>query len=75
MFTGGIGEHAAAVRAEVCAALGYLGVGPVTEANETDGPVISPPESSVTVMVVPTDEELMIARHTFDVAARSPSDR
>jgi acetate kinase len=53
VFTGGIGEHAPAVRDEIVAQLGHLGVG-----------------TTAAVMVVPTDEELMIARHTLRVLTR-----
>jgi acetate kinase len=64
VFTGGIGEHAAPVRARVCEAAGWLGVALDRAANETGGPCISAPSSRVGVWVVPTDEELVIARHT-----------
>jgi acetate kinase len=74
VFTGGIGEHAATVRAELCAALAHLGIGRVTDANEHDGRVITSPDSAVVVMVLPTDEELTIARHTADLVARSTTD-
>jgi len=63
VFTGGIGEHAAPVRAAVCRGAGWIGVQLDEAANARGGPLISPP-GSVPVWVVPTDENLMIARHT-----------
>jgi acetate kinase len=64
VFTGGIGEHAAPVRERVCEGLGFLGIRLDRERNAAHAPVISSDEASVTVRVVPTDEELMVARHT-----------
>ncbi len=65
-FTAGIGENDANVRAKVCAYLGYLGIAIDGEANRCRGEekVISTADSKVTVMVVPTNEELAIARET-----------
>jgi acetate kinase len=65
VFTAGIGENAAPVRAAVCAAARWLGVELDPKANLSHGPVISPPSSGVTVAVIPTNEEEMIARHTL----------
>lgn len=70
VFTGGIGEHAAPVRAEICAGLGHLGIRLDADANSRHGEVISVPGSACTVRVIPTDEDLMIARHTRAVLAR-----
>jgi acetate kinase len=64
VFTGGIGEHAAPVRSEVCRDLGHLGVRVDEERNARGEPIISDPASPCTVRVVRTDEDLMIARHT-----------
>ena len=64
IFTGGIGEHAAAIRARVCQDGRWLGMILDEGANARGGPRISSPDSSVSVWVVPTDENLMIARHT-----------
>ena len=64
VFTAGIGEHASAVRAEVCARLAHLGVALDDGQNANDAPVISASSSSVVVRVVPTDEDAVIARHT-----------
>ncbi len=67
VFTAGIGEHAAAVRADVLARSGWLGLLLDAEANARDAPRISTPASAAPVLVVPTDEELVIARHTVRV--------
>lgn len=67
VFTGGVGENQTGLRANVCAPLGFMGVTLDKDVNaRTRGTetVISTPESKVTVVVVPTDEELMIARDT-----------
>ena len=67
VFTAGIGEHDACLRAELCRRLGWLGVvaDPGAAKPDTDGAVrISSDTSTVAVWVVPTDEETMIARHT-----------
>jgi acetate kinase len=64
VFTGGIGENAAAVRARVCRDAAWLGLVLDEPANEAGGPRISAGDSRVAAWVVPTNEELMIARHT-----------
>jgi len=64
VFTGGIGENAAPVREQVCRRLGWLGVTLDPEANGCGRRRIDAPESAVEVWVVPTNEELVIARHT-----------
>ena len=66
VFTAGIGENAGLVRTKVCEYLGYLGITLDQEANGKRGEeiVISTPDSKVTVMVIPTNEELAIARET-----------
>jgi acetate kinase len=64
VFTAGIGENAAPIRARVCRDAAWLGVELDEAANETGGPRLSTEESRVTAWVVPTNEELMIARHT-----------
>jgi acetate kinase len=63
VFTAGIGEHAPAVRAAICARLGWLGVELSAEANAANEAIISAVTSRVEVRVIPTDEEAMIARH------------
>lgn len=70
VFTGGIGERAAEVRGDICSGLEYLGVALDTIANGQNDQVISLPASKCTVRVVQTDEDLMIARHTLEVALR-----
>jgi len=65
VFTAGIGEHSAAVRAMLCAKLAWLGVKLDPRASAANGPRISTADSAVSVWVIPTDEELMIARHTL----------
>jgi acetate kinase len=64
VFTGGIGENAAAIRARVCREAAWLGLEPDTAANEAGGPRISKVDSRVAAWVIPTNEELMIAQHT-----------
>ena len=64
VFTGGIGERAVPVRAEICAGLEYLGVELDTEANRCGAALISRSNARCRVRVVQTDEDLMIARHT-----------
>ena len=67
VFTGGVGENQTGVRENVCAPLGFMGVELNTELNANirgTETVISTPESKVKVVVIPTEEELMIARYT-----------
>jgi len=64
VFTGGIGEHAAPVREEVCAQARWLGVEIDAAANSTGALRISAAGSGIEVLVLPTNEEWMIARHT-----------
>jgi acetate kinase len=70
VFTGGIGERAAWVRAEICQTLSYLGIELDGAANASSEPVISSQKSRCKVRVVATDEARMIARHTREVSAR-----
>jgi acetate kinase len=69
VFTAGIGENSRMVRERVCRDAAWLGVDLDTAANATNGPRISVAESRVSAWVIPTDEELMIARHTRAVLA------
>ncbi|MGE5171046.1 MAG: acetate/propionate family kinase [Rudaea sp.] len=69
VFTAGIGQNAPAVRAAVCRHVAWLGVEIDDDANARGGPRISAPGSSVEVWVLPTDEELMVARHTAALVA------
>jgi acetate kinase len=63
VFTGGIGEHAAPVRAMIAAQLNWLGVTVDAAANDESAERIDSPQSRVEVRVIPTNEELTIARH------------
>jgi len=65
VFTAGIGENSARVRAGVCNAAGWLGVMPDAAANDAGEKRISATASPVAAWVIPTDEEWMIARHTL----------
>lgn len=64
VFTAGIGENSAEVRRRICEASAWLGIELDADANEKGGPRISRPGSRVSAWVIPTNEELMIARHT-----------
>jgi acetate kinase len=64
VFTGGIGENAIAIRSRVCQDAAWLGVALDEPANAAGGPRISAAGSNVSAWVIPTNEELMIARHT-----------
>jgi len=64
VFTGGIGEHAAPVRARVLQLAAWLGIDADPDANATHGPRLTKAGSRTRAWVIPTDEELMIARHT-----------
>jgi acetate kinase len=67
VFTAGIGERAVLIRERVCQDAQWLGIRLDEVANRVGGPKISTAESVVSVWVIPTDEDLMIARHTCDV--------
>ena len=64
VFTAGIGENAPSIRRRICEAAAWMGIRLDPAANEKGGPRISTAESPVSVWVIPTDEERMIARHT-----------
>jgi len=67
VFTAGIGEHSAAVRAAVCAGMEALGIGVDSASNAAESGGIADigrPDLPIRVLVVPTDEELEIARAT-----------
>jgi acetate kinase len=65
VFTGGIGEHAAPVRAGICAGLEFLGIVLDPQRNARHAPIISSDQSAVPVRVIQTDEDRMIARHAY----------
>lgn len=64
VFTAGIGENDAQLRAKVLAKLAWMGAKLDADANDRNGPRISTEDSKISVWVIPTNEELMIARHT-----------
>ena len=65
VFTAGIGERSAIVRGKLCRTLSWLGVSLDESGNAGNGPRISTDDSRVSVWVIPTNEELMIAQHTL----------
>jgi acetate kinase len=65
VFTGGIGEHSAEIRKKVCRQAAWLGLELDDSANEATSTCISRLDSKVSVWIVPTDENLMIAKHTL----------
>ena len=71
IFTAGIGEQAAPVRADIGSKLAWLGLGIDAEANVRHGPRISSNGSTIACYVIPTNEELMIARHALALVRRS----
>ena len=71
VFTAGVGENSAAIRERVSRDAGWLGLTLDATANTAGGPRISAPDTRVTAWVIPTNEELMIARHTRRVLERA----
>jgi acetate kinase len=69
VFTAGIGEHAPAVRKRICEALGWLGLDFDEDANSRHGPRITAASSRCSAWVIPTNEELMIARHALQLVS------
>jgi len=69
VFTGGIGEHAAPVRWRICEGLEFFGIRLDPYRNAEHAPVISRDGTRVAVRVIPTDENLMVARHTRRLVA------
>ena len=69
VFTGGIGENAAPIRARVCEGAAWLGLVYDPHANSAGGPIISHVKSAVRAWVIATDEERVIARHTRQLLA------
>lgn len=67
VFTAGIGENDPAIRAAICARMAWAGVILDEAANAANAPVITRPDSRIAVRVIPTDEERMIAFHTFNM--------
>ena len=75
VFTAGIGENSPTIRARVAEKLGWLGALSDSVANKAGKSVVSQPHSKVSLYVVPTDEELMIARHTLALLGGHPIER
>jgi acetate kinase len=71
VFAGGIGENAPKVRARICEGLRFLGIEIDDDRNAADGDVISQPGGRVTVRVIRTDEELVIARSVYEILGLS----
>ena len=69
IFTGGIGENAPKIRAQICNELAYLGISLDEASNNRNAQVISKKDKPVIVRVIKTNEELMIARHTRNLIA------
>ena len=67
VFTGGIGEHAAPIRSEICEQLGYLGISVDLARNARSEPILSTDDSRCAVRVIATDEQRTIARHVRSV--------
>ncbi|MET4244933.1 acetate/propionate family kinase [Bradyrhizobium sp. RT10b] len=72
VFTAGIGENSAHIRARIADKLGWLGVGLDAKENARHATKISTPDSRIPIYVIPTDEERMIARHTVATLANAP---
>ena len=70
VFTGGIGENAPLIRARICDGLGFLGIELDEKQNAANAGIISAKTSSVSVHVIRTDEELMIARSVLPFLRR-----
>lgn len=75
VFTAGIGENSPEIRRRICEATSWLGIELDTEANRNRGPRISTQRSKVSIWVIPTNEELMIARHTGSLLGLSGAKR
>lgn len=67
VFTAGVGENAVPIRAAVCERLAWLGLACDADANAAGGPLISLDNSRVRAWVIPTNEEIMIARYTSEL--------
>ena len=72
VFTAGVGENSPALRARIAERLGWLGARLDPVANAAGATLISRQDSRIGIYVIPTDEELMIARHTVALIATAP---
>jgi len=70
VFTAGIGEHSAIVRQKICAYLQWLGLRIDNDANQDHLNIISSKDSAIKVMVIPTDEEFILAKKACDIMLR-----
>ena len=75
VFTAGIGENSPSMRARIAEKLGWLGVAFDAAANSEQKSLISLPQSRVALYVLPTDEELMIARHTLALLSKGSASK
>jgi acetate kinase len=75
VFTAGIGENSASMRARIVEKLAWLGAALDLAANAAGRTSIAAPDSRIGLYVIPTDEELMIARHTLALLASTPRDQ
>jgi acetate kinase len=67
VFSGGVGENAAMVRSRICEGLQFMGIELNEEQNQSSAKIISIEKSKVKVYVIPTDEELMIAKMVYRI--------
>jgi acetate kinase len=67
IFTGGIGENASPIRGRICEGMEFFGLSLDPGLNDANAPIVSRDDSPVTVRVMKTNEELMIARHTYNL--------
>ncbi|MBS0289665.1 MAG: acetate/propionate family kinase [Proteobacteria bacterium] len=65
IFTGGIGENAPAIREKICQDMNWIGLKIDREKNSSNKPIISPEGASIQICVIPTNEEKIIANHTY----------
>jgi acetate kinase len=65
VFTGGIGENSSTIRARICKKLNFLGIEIDTDRNNCHKGIISTKKSAISVRVIKTNEEYMIAKHTY----------
>ena len=72
VFTAGVGANSPVIRQRICAGLDFMGIRVDPARNDSNSPIISPDANPVTVRVIKTDEELMIARHTYKVLKTPP---
>ena len=72
VFTAGVGENSIEMREEICTGLNFLGIELDSERNNTRGAIaeISSDNSKVKIYVIPTDEEMMIAKDTKDIVSK-----